>query len=79
MYFSDEPEIIEDWFQDKDIRKRINLKLFERNEMFNAVSSTKIRGAFIEDNKTYIEKSVPKAVCKRYELIREILINVNKK
>lgn len=79
MYFSNEPEIIEDWFQDKEIRKRINLKLFERNEMFNAVSSTKIREAFIENDKAYIEKSVPEAVFKRYDIIREILINVNRK
>lgn len=79
MYFSDEPEIIEDWFQDKEIRKRIDLRLFERNEMFNAVSSTKIREAFIEGNKNYVEENVPKAVFERYEAIREILINVNKK
>lgn len=34
MYFSDDSKIIEDWFQDKLIRERINLKLFKRANMF---------------------------------------------
>ncbi|MDE5831325.1 MAG: adenylyltransferase/cytidyltransferase family protein [Clostridia bacterium] len=76
MYFSDEPEIIENWFQDDNIRKRVNLKLFERSNMFEAVSSTKIRKAFIENDKIYIEKSTSKAVQKRYEIIREILLKI---
>ncbi len=70
MYFSDEPEIIEDWFQDKTIRGRIDLKLFRRNEMFEAVSSTKIRNAFLNGDREYIEKSVPNATMKHYDEIR---------
>lgn len=77
MYFSDEPKIIENWFQDEDIRKMVNLKLFERTNMFENVSSTKIRQAFIDDNIKYIEKNVPKAVLKRYELIRRIINESN--
>ncbi len=69
MYFSDEPEIIENWFQDEIIRPRIEIKTFERNNMFEAVSSTKIRNAFLDDDKEYIEKSVPNAVMKRYDEI----------
>lgn len=75
MYFSDEPAIIEDWFQDKTIRNRIELKLFERNKMFEAVSSTKIRSAFIDNNKEYIKKSVPNAVFRRYDEIYDKLKN----
>ncbi len=73
MYFSDEREIIEDWFQDKEIRKRINIKFFERKEMFEAVSSTKIRKAFLEGDRSYIEKSVPNAVIRRYDKIEKII------
>lgn len=79
MYFSDESEIIENWFQDKLIRKRINLKIFERNNMFNSVSSTKIRNAFLNDDKEYINKSVPNAVIKRFDIIKNILIEVYSK
>lgn len=74
MYFSDEPEIIEDWFQDELIRSRIELKLFERNKMFDAVSSTKIREAFINNNREYIEKSVPNAVLRKYEEIKNCIV-----
>lgn len=76
MYFSDEPEIIENWFQDEIIRKRVNLKIFERNKMFEAVSSTKIRNAILNKDKEYIEKSVPNAVIKRFDTIYNVLEEV---
>ena len=75
MYFSDEKEIIEAWFEEI-LRKRINLRLFERQAMFEAVSSTKIREAFLNDNKEYIKKSTPNAVVKRYDEIKAILEKV---
>lgn len=78
MYFSDEPKIIEDWFQDEEIKKRINLKLFERNEMFQAVSSTKIRQAFINDDQEYIKNNVPQAVFRRYNELQKILSEIRK-
>ena len=76
MYFSDEPEIVSNWFQDKIIRTRINLRIFKRAEMFEAVSSTKIRNAFLNNNKEYIEKSVPKAIIERFDIIKDILNKV---
>jgi len=76
MYFSDEPEIIENWFQDKTIRKRIDIKTFERDKLFEAVSSTKIRNAFLDNDKEYIEKSTPKAVYRRFDKIKDIIEKV---
>ena len=77
MYFSDEREIIENWFEE-DIRKRINLRLFERQAMFEAVSSTKIREAFLNNDKEYIEKVCPNAVVRRFNEIKEIIEEVFK-
>lgn len=76
MYFSDEPEIIENWFQDEIIRKRIDIKTFERDKLFEAVSSTKIRNAFLDNDIEYIEKSTPKAVFRRFDDIKEIINKV---
>ena len=76
MYFSDEPEIIEDWFQDEIIKNRINIKTFERKYMFENISSTKIRNAFLNNDKDYIEQSVPKAVYRRFEEIKRIINKV---
>lgn len=76
MYFSDEPEIIENWFQDENIRKRIDIKTFERSKLFEAVSSTKIRNAFLDNDREYIEKSTPKAVQTRFDIIKNIIDKV---
>ena len=76
MYFSDDREIIENWFEDEEIRKRIDLKIFERSSMFEAVSSTKIRNAFLNGDREYIKKSVPEAVERRFDLIKSIIDKV---
>ena len=75
IYFSDNPKIIKAWF-DEELMKRITFRLFERNEMFEGVSSTKIREAFLNDDKKYIEKSCPNAVLRRYKEIKEIIEEV---
>lgn len=77
FYFSDNREIIDKWFDDT-LKKRINFRLFERDNMFNAVSSTKIREAFLNGDKEYIRKSCPNVVIKRYEEIKRILEEVNR-
>ena len=76
MYFSDDREIIENWFEDEEIRKRIDLKIFDRASMFEAVSSTKIRNAFLNGDREYIKNSVPNAVEKRFDLIKSIIDKV---
>ena len=76
MYFSDDREIIENWFEDEEIRKRIDLKIFDRASMFEAVSSTKIRNAFLNGDREYIKNSVPNAVEKRFNLIKSIIDKV---
>lgn len=76
MYFSDEPEIIENWFQDEEIKSRVTLKIFERDEMFEAVSSTKIRNAFLNNDEEYIKRSVPNAVIRRFDIIKDIMDKV---
>lgn len=75
IYFSDEKEIIEKWFEDS-LKPRINFRLFERKDMFQGISSTKIREAFLNNDKKYIEESCPEAVIKRYEEIRNIIKEV---
>lgn len=77
FYFSDDKEIISKWFDEK-LKSRVHFRLFERNKMFNAISSTKIREAFLKGDKEYIEKNCPNAVTKRYDEIKEIIERVNK-
>ena len=78
MYFSDDRAIIEDWLRDESIKHRIELKIFDREKMFNAVSSTKIRQAFLSGDKEYICKSTPNAVYRRFDEIKNIICNIEK-
>lgn len=75
IYFSDEKELIQSWFEE-ELQKRINFRLFERDKMFDAVSSTKIRQAFLDDNRKYVEDSCPDAVLRRYEELKQIIKEV---
>ena len=75
IYFSDEKELIQSWFEE-ELQRRIDFRLFERNNMFDAVSSTKIRQAFIDDDRRYIEESCPNAVLNRYDEIKRIIKEV---
>lgn len=77
IYFSDNKDIIENWFEDM-LRERITIRLFERKNMFEAVSATKIREAFLNNDIEYIEKSCPKAVINRFEEIKKIIEKVYK-
>ena len=76
IYFSDEAELVKAWFEE-ELQERINFRLFERNNMFGAVSSTKIRQAFLDEDKEYIKKSCPNTIIKHYEEIKRIIKSVN--
>lgn len=77
LYFSDSEDIINGWFDDT-LRRRVHFRLFKRDNMFNAISSTKIREAFLKGDREYIKKSCPSAVIKRYDEIKEIIERVVK-
>ena len=75
-YYPDDEELIKSWFEE-ELQNRIHFRLFERNNMYNAVSSTKIRQAFLDNNAEYIKSSCPMAVINRYDEIKEIIEKVN--
>ena len=72
-YFcSEEPEKIEDWFEEK-IKQRINFRYFSRDNQFNGLSATRIREAILDDNSEYIREYCPNCVCAIRENLKEIL------
>ena len=77
FYFSDDKQIIENWFEDM-LSSRITFRLFERDNMFEAVSSTKIRNAILNGDTKKIKKSCPNAVLKRLDKIKETIEKVYK-
>jgi len=76
MYYSDEPEIMLNWFDEK-IKERINFRFFERNSLFDGLSATKIREAIINNDILYIEKFCPKSVVNQLKLLQNILNRIS--
>lgn len=61
LYYSDNPEIIKEWF-DEELKERINLKLLDRSKICNGISATKIREAILNSDEELLKESVPAPV-----------------
>lgn len=76
IYYSDDPKILDDWFNDTEVREFITYRNFERSELFEGLSSTKIRNAFINDDIDYIKEYCPESVQKRFDYLKKYYENV---
>lgn len=76
IYYSDDPSILNSWFEDTEIRDYITYRNFKRSNLFDGLSSTKIREAFINNDISYIEKYCPKPVVDRFEYLASYYKNV---
>ena len=76
LYYSDDPKILDDWFNDTEVREFITYRNFERSELFEGLSSTKIRNAFINDDIDYIKEYCPESVQKRFDYLKKYYENV---
>lgn len=78
LYYSDDPTILDSWFKDTEVESYITYRNFERNSIFDGLSSTKIRNAFIENDYGYIEKYCPRPVIKRFKLLKSYYEDVKR-
>ena len=69
LYYSDDIEILNSWFNNTEIRQYITYRNFERSNIFEGLSATKIRQAFIENNKDYIKEFCPNSVVNRFDYL----------
>lgn len=76
IYYSDDPKILDDWFNDTEVREFITYRNFERSKLFEGLSSTKIRDAFINDDIDYIKEYCPESVQKRFDYLKKYYENV---
>ena len=80
LYYSDDPQIVKNWFDD-EVKNYISFCFLDRKDVFEGLSSTKIREALLRfnaDDKKYLYKSLPEAVFDRVEELREIILKVYK-
>ena len=76
LYYSDDPKILDDWFNDTEVKEFITYRNFERSKLFEGLSSTKIRNAFINDDVDYIKEYCPESVQKRFDYLKKYYENV---
>ncbi len=67
LYYSDDPAILDGWFLDTEICQYVTYRNFERKKLFEGLSATKIREAFIRNDREYIKRYCPRPVVDRFE------------
>ena len=76
IYYSDDLVILDSWFKNTEVYQYITYRNFERSDIFNGLSATNIRQAFINDNREYIKKFCPNSVVKRFDYLASYYKNV---
>lgn len=72
IFYNDSLNIIANWF-DMTIRPNVNLIQFDRAEVLDGISATKIRQAIRENDIDYIKKYCPQSVVKDFEHMRDVI------
>ena len=69
IYYSDDSNIIKTWLDD-EISQFVNLRLFNRSDVYDGLSATNIRRAIIENDLVYLNKFLHKSTIGRINEIR---------
>lgn len=67
LYYSDELSILDSWFDNTEVKQYITYRHFDRDEVFNGLSATKIRQALLRNDKDYVKKYCPVSVMDRFD------------
>lgn len=78
LYYSDGQENLDSWF-DSEVKDYIQYRLFERSNLYTGLSATKIRQAFVDNDKEYIRKFCPYSVIKEFDYLRDYYLGVVEK
>jgi nicotinamide-nucleotide adenylyltransferase len=70
IYYSDGREQIESWFTADHIKKFVHIRTFERNDLFDGLSATKVREAIVKGNDKYLFEFLPYNVVINLPMIR---------
>lgn len=67
LYYSDELSILDSWFDNTEVKQYITYRHFDRDEVFDGLSATKIRQALLRNDKDYVKKYCPVSVMDRFD------------
>lgn len=76
LYYSDGQKMLDNWFENTEVREYITYRLFERSSLFDGLSATKIRNAFVNDDKEYIRKYCPDVVLEKFDYLKKYYLGV---
>ena len=76
LYYSDGRKMLDNWFENTEVRKYITYRLYERSSVFEGLSATKIRNAFVNDDKEYIRKYCPDVVLEQFDYLKKYYLGV---
>lgn len=71
LYYSDGKENLDSWFKDTEVYPYVEYRLFERSNLFDGLSATKIRQAFMNGDIEYVKQFCPESVTKRFHQLAE--------
>ena len=69
LYYSDNVAILDSWFNGTEVRQYITYRNFERSNIFEGLSATNIRHAFIDGDRDYINEFCPNSVGNRFDYL----------
>ena len=78
IYYSDEPEMIQSWFNET-LSENVEFRFLERKKVLDGLSSSKIRDAlfnFTEEDQEYLKKYLPDSVYSRINELRGIYVDI---
>ena len=78
IYYSDDVKFLDNWFKDTEVYEYITYRNFERANMFEGLSATKIRNAFINKDIEYVKKFCPHSVVSRFDELASYYDEVRK-
>lgn len=76
LYYSDDVSILDKWFGTTEVKPYITYRNFDRSNLFDGLSATKIRQAFIDGDKEYVAKYCPLSVVNRFDNLAAYYKNV---
>lgn len=76
LYYSDGIEYLDKWFKDTEVEQYIEYRLCDRSTMFDGLSATKIRNAFVGNDLEYIKKYCPPIVADSFNYLRDYYLGV---
>lgn len=76
LFYSDGQDQLDSWFENTEVRPYVHYRLFERSKMFEELSATKIRNAFVNDDVEYIKKYCPPIVFENFNYLKNYYLGV---